>query len=183
LAVSGEGGLVDDLGGAVLGGVGGGDHHGAGPDQQVHGADAELFDRSRRAIRLTAAGAALLTEARRLLTDLDRTLRSVQRIGAGAVGRLVVGFVPSAANGRLPRVLRSYRTAYPDVELVMRELGPDALLRGLQDRSLDVALWSISPFLTRPGRDAGGNRTVAARAARRPSCRGRRDGGAGGCRR
>lgn len=101
---------------------------------------AELFDRSRRAIRLTAAGAALLPEARRLLADLDRTLRSVQQVAEGAVGRLAVGFVPSAANGCLPAVLRAHRATHPDVELVLREMGPDALLRGLHDRSLDVAL-------------------------------------------
>jgi DNA-binding transcriptional LysR family regulator len=101
---------------------------------------AELFDRSRRAIRLTSAGAALLPEARRLLADVDRTMRGVRRVGQGAVGRLAVGFVPSAANGCLPDGLRTYRAAYPDVDLVLRELGPDALLRGLREGSLDVAL-------------------------------------------
>lgn len=101
---------------------------------------AQLFDRSRRAIRLTAAGAALLPEARRLLTDLDRTMRSVRRVADGAVGRLTVGFVPSAANGALPAVLRAHRATRPDVELQLRELGPDALLRGVHDRSLNVAL-------------------------------------------
>jgi DNA-binding transcriptional LysR family regulator len=101
---------------------------------------AELFDRSRRAIRLTAAGTALLPEARRLLADVDRTVRSVRRVAEGAVGRLAIGFVPSAANGCLPPALGTYRAAFPDVELVLREMGPDALLRGLHDRSLDVAL-------------------------------------------
>lgn len=101
---------------------------------------AELFDRSRRAIRLTAAGTALLPEARRLLADLDATLRQVRRVADGAVGRFAVGFVPSAANGCLPQVLAAYRAAHPDVELVLRELGPDPLLRGLHERSLDVAL-------------------------------------------
>ncbi len=101
---------------------------------------AELFDRSRRAVRLTAAGAALLPEARRLLADLDRTVRSVRRVAEGAVGRLTIGFVPSAANGCLPAALRAYRSTHPGVDLVLRENGPDALLRGLHDRSLDVAL-------------------------------------------
>ncbi len=101
---------------------------------------APLFDRSRRAIRLTPAGVALLPEARRLLADLDRTMRSVRRVAEGAVGRLALGFVPSAANGCLPDVLRAHRAAYPGVELLLREMGPDPLLRGLRDRSLDVAL-------------------------------------------
>ena len=104
------------------------------------GLGAELFDRSRRAIRLTSAGAALLPDARRLLADLDRTAQTVRRVAGGDVGRLAVGFVPSAANGMLPDVLRTYRARHAGVELVLRELAPDALLRGLNDHSLDVAL-------------------------------------------
>ncbi len=99
-----------------------------------------LFDRSRRTIRLTAAGAALLPEARRLLTDLDETLRTVRNIGDGTVGRLTVGFVPSAINGTLPDLLREFRATHPAVELTLREMTPDALLRAVHDRRLDLAV-------------------------------------------
>ncbi|NJC73055.1 LysR family transcriptional regulator [Planosporangium thailandense] len=99
-----------------------------------------LFDRSRRAIRLTDAGQALLPEARRLLADLDQTVRMVRRVGDGARGVLSIGFVPSAANGDLPHLIRSFRADHPGVELVLREMGPDALVRALHDRQLDVAL-------------------------------------------
>jgi DNA-binding transcriptional LysR family regulator len=99
-----------------------------------------LFDRSRRTIRLTAAGAALLPEARRLLTDLDETVRMVRSVGDGTVGRLAVGFVPSAINGVLPDLLREFRATHPAVELTLREMAPDALLRAVHERRLDVAV-------------------------------------------
>jgi DNA-binding transcriptional LysR family regulator len=99
-----------------------------------------LFDRSRRTIRLTAAGAALLPEARRLLADLDETVRMVRRVGDGTVGRLAVGFVPSAINGVLPDLLREFRATHPAVELTLREMAPDALLRAVHERRLDVAV-------------------------------------------
>lgn len=101
---------------------------------------ATLFDRSRRAVRLTAAGAALLPEARRLLADLDDTARLVRRVAQGSVGRLAVGFVPSAINGALSDLLRAFRSGHPDVELALRERAPDALLRAVHDRSLDLAV-------------------------------------------
>jgi DNA-binding transcriptional LysR family regulator len=101
---------------------------------------ATLFDRSRRTIRLTAAGAALLPEARRLLADLDETTRMVRRVAEGAIGRLTVGFVPSAINGALPGLLRTFRTDHPAVELTLREMAPDALLRAVHDRRLDLAM-------------------------------------------
>ncbi|OLT12822.1 hypothetical protein BJF78_23445 [Pseudonocardia sp. CNS-139] len=100
---------------------------------------AVLFDRSRRTIRLTPAGAALLPQARRLLADLDETTRTIRRIAHGELGRLAIGFVPSAINGALPDLLRRFRAGHPDVELVLREQAPDALLRAVHDHSLDVA--------------------------------------------
>jgi DNA-binding transcriptional LysR family regulator len=99
-----------------------------------------LFDRSRRTIRLTAAGAALLPEARRLLTDLDETVRMVRSVGDGTVGMLTVGFVPSAMGGVLPDLLREFRATRPAVELILREMAPDTLLRAVHDRRLDVAV-------------------------------------------
>jgi DNA-binding transcriptional LysR family regulator len=99
-----------------------------------------LFDRSRRTIRLTAAGTALLPEARRLLTDLDETVRMVRAIGDGTVGRLAVGFVPSAINGVLPDLLRDFRATHPAVDLTLREMAPDALVRAVHDRRLDLAV-------------------------------------------
>jgi DNA-binding transcriptional LysR family regulator len=99
-----------------------------------------LFDRSRRSVRLTAAGAALLPEARRLLADLDATVRMVRSVGEGTVGRLAVGFVPSAMGGVLPDLLREFRATHPAVELTLREMAPDALLRAVHDRRLDLAV-------------------------------------------
>ena len=99
-----------------------------------------LFDRSRRTIRLTAAGAALLPEARRLIADLDQTVRMVRNVGEGTVGRLAVGFVPSAMGGVLPDLLRQFGATHPAVELTLREMAPDALLRAVHDGRLDVAV-------------------------------------------
>lgn len=100
----------------------------------------QLFDRSRRAITLTAAGRALIPEARRLLSDVERTARIVRHAGDGTVGRLAIGFVPSAANGALPVTLRRYRKRCPGVELTLLERAPDDLVHQLHERRIDVAL-------------------------------------------
>lgn len=101
---------------------------------------AALFDRSRRAIRLTAAGIVLLADARRLLTGLEQTADLVRRTGNGAVGRLTIGFVPSAINEALPPLLRRFGTTHPDVDLDLREMTPDALVRDLHEHRIDLAL-------------------------------------------
>ncbi len=99
----------------------------------------QLFDRSRRAITLTAAGRALIPEARRLLSDVERAARIVRHAGDGTVGRLTIGFVPSAANGALPEILRRYRKRCPGVELTLVERAPDDLVHQLHERRVDVA--------------------------------------------
>lgn len=104
-----------------------------------------LLDRSRRAIRLTEPGRVLLDEARRLLAGLEGTIRLVQRTGAGEVGRLVVGFVPSAANSALPPLLRRFRAAVPGVDVHLREMAPDALIQALHEGRLDVCFLYL-PF-------------------------------------
>src|ERR671917_1833357 len=63
---------------------------------------AQLFHRTKRSVRLTEAGRLLLAEARGLLVHAEQTASVVHRVGQGEVGRLTVGFVPSAANRVLP---------------------------------------------------------------------------------
>ena len=106
-----------------------------------------LFDRSRRAIALTAAGRALVPEARRLLADAEQTARIVRHAADGTVGRLAVGFVPAAVNGVLPDILRRYRTRYPGVALSLYERSPDDLVRQLHEHRVQAA------FLFAPYRD------------------------------
>jgi DNA-binding transcriptional LysR family regulator len=98
-----------------------------------------LFDRSRRAIRLTAAGRALVPEARRLLADAEQAARMVRRAGDGSVGRLAVGFVPAAVNGVLPDILRRYQAQYPGVALSLSERSPDDLIGQLHEHRVEVA--------------------------------------------
>jgi len=100
----------------------------------------ELFDRSRRAIRLTEPGRALLPEARRLLDQMEEIAAMVRRIGSGSVGRLTVGFIPSASHTALPPLLRAFSGWAPEVELNLIEMNPDAIMQAITDNRIDVGL-------------------------------------------
>jgi DNA-binding transcriptional LysR family regulator len=105
----------------------------------------ELFDRSRRAIALTHAGETMLGETRRLLASLDRSVDLVRRVGAGAIGSIAVGFVPSASNSVLPGLLRRFWEAHPDVAVTLREMAPGDLVDGLHAGNLDISFLYL-PF-------------------------------------
>ena len=105
----------------------------------------QLFYRTKRSVRLTDAGRLLLAEARGLLVHAEQTASVVHRVGQGEVGRLSVGFVPSAANRVLPPVLRAFGERFPNVELLLREVDPDRLLAALGDGRADVGFLYL-PF-------------------------------------
>jgi DNA-binding transcriptional LysR family regulator len=91
-------------------------------------------------VGLTDAGRTLLEEAPRALAEVERTLADAGRVGRGEVGRLRIGFLPSATNELVPAAVRSFRTAFPAVALELSELLDDAQLEALAQGRLDVGV-------------------------------------------
>ena len=96
-----------------------------------------LFERSRRSVALTPAGAALLEPVRQWLAQ-GEALQGLARAAAdGSVGRLRLGFVSMLGFGPLPGWLGGFREAQPGVEVDLRaatsDLQREALARGELD--------------------------------------------------
>jgi len=108
-----------------------------------------LFARTRRSVRLTSAGAALLPEARRLLREADGLKAGALRLAAGEVGTLALGFIAVAAYNLLPDLAPEFRRRHPGVKLVLQEATSDVLLAGLRQGDADVAL--VLPPVDAPG--------------------------------
>ncbi|QBE64707.1 LysR family transcriptional regulator [Pseudoduganella lutea] len=99
-----------------------------------------LFDRNRRGVALTAAGEALLPEARRLIAQAGELPGLVQRAASGATGKLVLAFVSSADYSVLPPSLRAYRAAFPQVRITLQEATSDLQLEELLHGRVDAGL-------------------------------------------
>jgi DNA-binding transcriptional LysR family regulator len=99
-----------------------------------------LFARSRRRVELTAEGARLLEEARRLIGQLERAVQELRGMAAGEQGRLRVGFVSLADYGVLPGLLKSYKSAHPRVALSLREMLSPEQATALASGELDFGL-------------------------------------------
>jgi DNA-binding transcriptional LysR family regulator len=102
-----------------------------------------LFERSRRKVTLTPAGAALLARARLLVPTLRDALAEATSIGEGRAGRLTVGFVGSAAYQLLPRVLRVAEKELPTVQIVLREATSPVQAEALAVGELDLAVTRV----------------------------------------
>src|SRR5690606_8450902 len=99
-----------------------------------------LLERTNHGAALTAAGAAFLEEARAALARLESARRRAQLVGRGDIGMLSVGFVSIADYGILPPALKSFRAAYPQVEVQLHELTTDAQIRELHADRLDMGI-------------------------------------------
>jgi DNA-binding transcriptional LysR family regulator len=99
---------------------------------------AKLFQRSKRRIQLTEAGRALFVEAQSMLDQADRIQSVVERAGRGETGRLAIGFVNSAIYEKLPDALRAFRSRYPDVELVLREINSGEQVEALREKRIQI---------------------------------------------
>ncbi|WP_461030654.1 LysR substrate-binding domain-containing protein, partial [Streptomyces sparsus] len=111
---------------------------------------AELFDRSKRRIRLTQPGTVLLAEATELLARVERTRELVARAGRGEYGTLRMGVPPEVPGRVLGALLTVFAAVRPDVRLELVELTGAEQLGQLADRRLDVGLVQHP---VAPGRD------------------------------
>ncbi|WP_418961569.1 LysR family transcriptional regulator [Streptomyces tritici] len=101
---------------------------------------AELFDRSRRQIRLTPAGTVLLDEARDLLAREDRTRALVRRARDGDLGTLRAGVPPDTSAATLGALLAACAERAPALRVDLQEVTTDEQLRLLVSGGLDVGL-------------------------------------------
>ena len=99
-----------------------------------------LFQRTKRSVKLTSAGEALLDEAQRTLQQAARAEDTARRAGRGEVGRIEIGYVASAAyTGLLQREVARFRLAAPQVQLNLFEMVMEHLPQQVSDGRLDLA--------------------------------------------
>jgi DNA-binding transcriptional LysR family regulator len=105
----------------------------------------QLFDRLPRQIVLNESGRFFLEEARAVLRRAEEARVQVRRFSAGESGLLNVGMTSSASLHPLaPKLLRSFHDAYALAEVSVRESETYELVVGLQDGTIDAALFHIS---------------------------------------
>ncbi|KRB39360.1 MULTISPECIES: LysR family transcriptional regulator [unclassified Acidovorax] len=99
-----------------------------------------LLERTTRSVELTAVGQEFLHEARAALVGLDEAVQRVNDQVHLRRGRVAIACIPSVASHLLPRVLRAFAVAQPEVQVhVIDESASqvlDAVLRGDADFGL-----------------------------------------------
>jgi DNA-binding transcriptional LysR family regulator len=110
--------------------------------QQILGLEAELgiqlLERTKRRVRLTAAGQALLEDTRSILYQVEQAIEQSQRIARGEIGQLRIGFTILSLHSVLTRILANFRHRHPNVKLTLIEMSTQAQLEALRTKQIDV---------------------------------------------
>jgi DNA-binding transcriptional LysR family regulator len=102
--------------------------------------DVELFDRTRRQIRLTDAGQTFLDMARIAMAAVDMAVAAARDAAEGRRGRLRITYVGAASYAVLPRLIAIYRERCPHVVIEMAERTAAGQIDALQRGEADVGL-------------------------------------------
>lgn len=104
---------------------------------------AHLFEKNGRGMKLTAAGAILLTRTRQMAIMVEETSREMQDYASGLKGKLRIGCVPTLAEHVMPFVFSELLADAPEVTVDLRVAMNDALLSALRDGALDLVVGPI----------------------------------------
>lgn len=100
----------------------------------------ELFDRTGRKPVLTAAGRALLDEARTVNLQVDRLLARAQQMREGVEPRLSLAVDVFFPMTTLLEVLAAFRREYPSVPLLLRTEALGAVAQLVADEAVQIGL-------------------------------------------
>lgn len=110
-----------------------------------------LFERTKRCVQLTAAGTALVPEARDLLARAAAMPMLARASADGEAGRLRLAFVSTVGFDMLPRWVRAFREQYPKVQLELIEATGDVQLDAMARGEIDAGFILHSPGFAPPG--------------------------------
>jgi DNA-binding transcriptional LysR family regulator len=100
---------------------------------------ARLLDRSRRWVRLTAAGRLFLDDARRILALTSDAAQTARRAERGELGELRIGFNRSIPlTDIFAKTVNMYRKQFPHVTLSFTEMSTMRQIEAIHERRLDL---------------------------------------------
>jgi len=109
--------------------------------------EVQLFERDRRRVLVTPAGAALAERARTVLLEVDELVEAARVAQRPLCGTLRLGVIPTVSPYLLPQVLPRLRRRFPELDLLLREDQTDRIVADLAAGRLDLLLLALEADL------------------------------------
>ena len=105
----------------------------------------QLFHRTKRSVSLTQEGEVFLERIYQLFDNLEDAINTVQMIKRGESGKIIIGFIATAAFDILPNIIKQYRKEYPSVQVILKQLTSAEQIKSLQNGTIHVGIVSEPP--------------------------------------
>jgi DNA-binding transcriptional LysR family regulator len=104
-----------------------------------------LMERNNRLVKLTPAGKAFLSYAKRILQDAEDAKQHAIKVDRGEIGECRIGFLFPAVRKGLAGVIAEYKNIYPKVRLTLGHYNPADQINMLENGELDIAFtWTFN---------------------------------------
>lgn len=100
----------------------------------------QIFDRSHQPVKTTKIGAALVIQARVILTESQHFHEIIQDNNGEVKGEVTIGIIPTLAPYLLPLFLKKFSVKHPNLQIYVEELQTEQIVDRLKASSLDVGL-------------------------------------------
>ncbi|MNK92961.1 Hydrogen peroxide-inducible protein activator [compost metagenome] len=104
--------------------------------------DVKIFDRTTHPIRTTDAGAELIKEAQKVIDAVMELKSRANILNNILAGKLNLGIIPTVSSYILPNEIFSFLQKNPQIELNIKEMTTESIIKSLKSGELDAGIIS-----------------------------------------
>ncbi|CVK16621.1 LysR family transcriptional regulator, hydrogen peroxide-inducible genes activator [Apibacter mensalis] len=102
----------------------------------------ELFDRTTNPIKITPIGKKIVEQAKIILSEANKLSQIVEEDKKSMNGTVVIGIIPTITPTLVPFFYKTFRSKYPESDLMIKELKTEDILKGIKEGYLDFGIAS-----------------------------------------
>lgn len=99
-----------------------------------------IFDRGKKPISITEVGEKIVAQAKNIVAEADRIKDIVDQDKGFIGGDFVLGIIPTVMPTLLPMFLNTFIKKFPKVNLIIKEMPTEALIKNIMDGHLDAGI-------------------------------------------
>ncbi|MCD9854057.1 hydrogen peroxide-inducible genes activator [Epilithonimonas sp. JDS] len=104
--------------------------------------DVKIFDRTTHPIRTTDAGGELIKEAQKIIDAVMELRNKANFLNNILAGKINLGIIPTVSTYILPNEIFSFLNKNPQIELNIKEMTTDSIIKALKSGELDAGIIS-----------------------------------------
>ena len=104
--------------------------------------DVKIFDRTTHPIRTTDAGGELIKEAQKIIDAVMELRNKANFLNNILAGKLNLGIIPTVSTYVLPNEIFSFLNKNPQIELNIKEMTTESIIKSLKSGELDAGIIS-----------------------------------------